>query len=214
METATKQIAVPRPATKREQLKEISEYIEVAKELAHRFIDIDNHDSSRVVWPIFEASKMLRAACLFPIIDIHFLEMRNAKLLPKFAIGQYSPGNDRVQDSRWWPTRGHFRDIPNLNLRDNARDFEIANQLRSASREPYFTAHGPAVPAPIQAISMNARDIFGHDMYVAWEADWIQGPVTIGPDPLLLGRAGEVFFLIDKWDLTKAEAYVASEFTS
>lgn len=67
-------------------------------------------------------------------------------------------------------------------------------------------------PAPPAAVAKGIEHIKGRfdDLTIGYEAEWAQAPVR---DPLILGRIAGTWFLLDEYDASKLERYIASEFS-
>jgi hypothetical protein len=71
-----------------------------------------------------------------------------------------------------------------------------------------LTARPPEVPASVQRRVGAVADRF-EDVNLVWEAEWQPRPLG---DPLVIGSIFGQHFLIDQYDVTKLERYIASEF--
>lgn len=72
-----------------------------------------------------------------------------------------------------------------------------------------MNAQPPTFPMDVTMRVDKVKGKFDHVVTV-WEAEWLPAP---NADPLVIGVIGDTCFLIDRFDLTKMEHYIASEFT-
>ena len=68
------------------------------------------------------------------------------------------------------------------------------------------------IPLPTKTKILANRVRFDSIMFVK-EADWNVELVLPNPDPLVIGKVGHIHFLIDVFDLTSVEQYIADKFT-
>jgi len=92
---------------------------------------------------------------------------------------------------------------------------EMSNQndvaLRGSRNESgnlRLTATPPVIPVDVKKKIAAARQMFG-EIYMVWDAEWLPRPVG---DPLIVGVIDKHCFLIEKFDATKVEHYVSSEY--
>jgi hypothetical protein len=71
-----------------------------------------------------------------------------------------------------------------------------------------LTARAPEVPASVQR-RVGAVEGRFDSVNLVWEAEWTPRPLA---DPLVIGSIFGQHFLIDQYDVTKLERYIASEF--
>lgn len=83
--------------------------------------------------------------------------------------------------------------------------------VRTPAEELVYIALPPSpVPAAIEA---KANTLPG-EKFVAWEATWEKAPKIEVKDPILYTVTSRGAFVVGAWDMTKLEAYIASEFTT
>jgi hypothetical protein len=145
---------------------------------------------------ISSLENLVKMSKKFPRIDMNFLEMKDPTGVPKFAIldlhSYENNYNSEVSSLGWRIGDKHYFQ-------------EFAPEIVGTK----YTTKKASIPQGVKAKLDDVRDKFNR-VYIAWEADWQTAPQG---DPLLIGEIEGVYFLIDKWDTTKLESYIASEFT-
>lgn len=141
-------------------------------------------------------------------------ENKKLKLfLPTFAWGSIGYGSvDRSMRIRLPLYHECFGGSLGVSFPDNLR---TENEQRlgplgynnSAQRQG-FEAVMPAIPDSVNRNIDRAREYFDTVMLV-WEAQWTPAPVA---DPLVVGVVHDICFLVDQYDVTAKERYIASEF--
>jgi len=179
------------------------------KSTADKVLEITAFAES-VTDPVFRQSLMLIAdamalATKFKRMDMAFLQMRGPANLPKFALLTYDAyvagllcQIQHPQGYTWAPDSY----VPTAQYRFGeffAKGDGFPNQT---------AAPKSVVPESVAAHVAGVRDDFD-EVLVAWEADW----QPVKGDPLVIGRRGAYYYLVDSWDLSQLESFVVGAFT-
>lgn len=133
--------------------------------------------------------------------------------VPAFALSGFPPGVDAFD-----PMNGvsglYGVEYPEDALKENRALRERVTHERPTEYVSFPNVHAaaPAIPATI-ARRVGAIAPRFDRVATAWEAQW-EGAAVAAKDPLVLGGIGDLWFLLDQFDLTKLERYIASEFTA
>lgn len=151
----------------------------------------------------------------FKRIDIAFLQMTvqidSGQMAPRFAILpydvygiEYATCEFNMNCFNW----SYMKDRQNQHpIVPEIIAGHIRRGMNNKLQATMQTANPPSdIPKTVAAKVEEVKGKFDQ-LYVAWEADWAPGG-----DPIVLGQKGDYWFIIDKWDVTKLESYVISEF--
>ena len=160
--------------------------------------------------PVFRQSLMLIADAMalateFKRMDMAFLQMRGVSKLPKFALLPYDAYTGGMQCQVQHP-QGYT--WPVMTTLEQGGQFRFGEFF---AKGDYFTTSTAmpksVVPASVAAHVDGVRERFD-ELLVAWEADW----QPVKGDPIVIGRRGSYYYLVDSWDLSKLESFVVQAF--
>ena len=161
--------------------------------------------------PVFRQSLVLIAEAMalateFKRMDMAFLQMRGDAGLPKFALLPYDAYTMGYQCQVEHPKGFAW---PVMSAMDAPGTYRFGEFFARGNFFSTMTALPKSVvPESVAAHVAGVRDKFD-ELLVAWEADW----QPVKGDPIVIGRRGGYFYLVDSWDLSKLESFVVGAFT-
>lgn len=118
--------------------------------------------------------------------------------------------DDGRHDVEWWPT-AYDRKVPgfwypSVYLDDNK--MQENQRLRTQNSRLMLRTRAPHLPASVTRRVNRVREKFDA-VFTVFEAEWKPRVIK---DPLVIGRVMDCDFVIDEFDLTKLERYIAAEY--
>ena len=215
-------------ARNREYLEAVEAAMAEVERLGEKFAPF-NEDTVRVAERVIHARQMASAYLRFPVFDVRCLSrmkeveiefninaVKNPRAIlnvPAFAwlnmfhagIVEWSPVSDQLMRLAGDTYISFEPPLIEKNRRSLAPIEAVIRQSGWGSDR--LRATSPTIPKAVEEKARRLVNDF-EDLLLVWDAEWTPAPLK---DPLVLGRIGKVFFLLDQYDVTKLERYVASE---
>lgn len=181
-----------------------------------------SEDYNAMVKALRELSRFAWALGKFPVFDPSVLNQKKelpvtariengaqVKLnlvLPVFQRDRWSEGSIH-RTIEWWPSSSDDR----MSVAEQISKYNVSRQdaIQMSQRIRCETVC-PAPPKGVRERVASVQDKFDR-VDIAWEAEY-RAELRI-QDPLVIGVIGRTEFLIDEYDASKLERYIASEFT-
>lgn len=132
-------------------------------------------------------------------------------VLPTFCSAKF---DSRTQRMLWRGRWGIDGPIPTDAYEHSDRNEREFFRLAGLFGNPVLVAEEPMAPSGVRRRVNKLMPLFSQ-VVTLWEAEWkLENRRVQGVDPLVLGEKLGLWFVIDRWDLTKLESYIDAEFSS